>query len=170
MTREKFQIVLALGVLFVTIIACKYSYTPPGSAVDASTADVAAVADAAEDEAALAEEDPPDADQRCYTNSSQAACLRGNKAKVCASASGHGRFGGEWKVFGCPDCRARGSGVTCSDLVPGDYCSMTSARPVCTKDKLAVYTCEYPAHEWKLEACPGGCVDDKSAFGPQCNK
>jgi hypothetical protein len=165
-TRDKVQVVLALGALFVVTLACKYSYTPPGPR-DAAV-EAAAVVDAAPDEDALAEEDPPDADNRCYTMSAKTACLRGKKAKVCA-ATGRGRNQGEWKVFGCPDCRTEGYAVTCSDLVAGDFCNVGSARPVCTKDKLAVYACDYPAHQWKIEACPGGCVD-KSPFDPECKR
>ena len=169
MTRDRIQAALALCALVAAVVACKYSYTPPG-ARDAAAADasVDAAADAGIDEDALAEEDPPDADTRCYTNSAKTACLRGKKAKVCA-ATGRGRNLGEWKVFGCPDCRTEGYAVTCSDLVPGDFCSVGSARPVCTKDKLAVYACDYPARQWKIEACPGGCVDN-APFEPRCNK
>jgi hypothetical protein len=167
-TRDKAQVGLALGALFVAVVACKYSYTPPGTRDASSDASIDAPVDAGVDEDALAEEDPPDADKRCYTSSAKTACLRGKKAKVCA-ATGKGRNVGEWRVFGCPDCSTEGYAVTCSDLVPGDYCSVGSARAVCTKDKLAVYTCDYPAHEWKIQACPGGCVPN-GAFDPRCNQ
>jgi hypothetical protein len=156
-----FFAVIALGVI---TLACKYSYTPPGSTRDAGDAS-----------ADVVEELDTEAHGACDPNKyANFKCLAGGKAARCKTIylreyARDTRTRGEWRTFSCPDCRmsTHSTRLECSSVAPGDECDTFVVQEACTADKQAMYTCDYATSTWKIERCSGGCKDDPP-FKPTC--
>jgi hypothetical protein len=160
-TREKAQVLLALSALFVAVVACKHTYTPPGTTLDAS-------ADAIE------ERDPAPTGS-CKPETGNTRCAAGDQAVFCKSRLVHDgpkstHWEGDWTAFKCPDCKktSQYAHIECSDYAAGDPCDSFVADEMCTRDKLAVYRCDHDTSTWKIEACPGGCSAVTATRSVQC--
>ena len=160
MTREKAQALLALGALFIAAVACKHTYTPPGSAGDAS--------------ADVIEELEPAPTGSCKPDVGNSRCALGDKAVWCKSRLVHDgpkstHWEGDWTAFKCTDCKKPGSRIECSDYAAGDPCDGAFvALEMCTRDKLAAYRCDHETSTWKIDACPGGCTVDGTTHFVVC--
>ena len=163
MTREKAQVLAGLVALFVAVLACKYSYTPPGAAADAS-------ADAIE-------EREPAPTGSCKPDVGSSRCALGDKAAWCKSRLVHdtpksSHWEGDWVTFKCTDCKktSQYAHVECSEYAAGDPCDALVADEICAPDKLGAYRCDHDTSTWTLEACPGGCDYTPSTHFVRCKK
>jgi len=152
---------VALFAFALAALACKHTYTPPGSVVDASVD----VAEERDDEAS------GKCDEKQYANFK---CLTRGRAAFCKTVYLHEhtrdtRTRGEWATFTCPDCARDPSRslLTCSNVVPGEPCHSFVVEDMCAPDKHAVYTCDAMTNEWKMQSCSGGCTHDPP-FKPRC--
>ena len=160
MTKEKARVFVALVALFVVILACKHTYTPPGSTVDASAADVVIERDT-------------EATGACDPSGAKFKCLANDKAAWCKTHwESNGRRSskevGEWRTMPCAECDDATGYLRCSSYAPGDECNSFITRDRCSKDGLAQFVCDHFTDQWKIEACPGGCTEN-GAF-VQCRK
>jgi hypothetical protein len=150
-TSAKAQAIVAVALLFAALLACKHTYTPPGSGVDAS--------------ADVVEELEPAPTGSCKPETGNTKCASGGKAAFCKSRLVHdtpksSRWEGDWVTFTCPDCSksSQYAHIKCGDYAAGDPCDSFVADEMCTRDKLAVYRCDQMTGTWTIEACPGGCT------------
>jgi hypothetical protein len=151
-TNEKAQVVVALGALVVAVVACKHTYTPPGTVVvDASVVDVM-------------EERAESASGACDPTAKKFRCLAHDKVAWCKTHNeGGGRHPkevGEWRTMDCEGCDDSGSWLSCTTYPNGDACNTFIMKDRCTKDGLAHFVCDPMTSTWKIDACPGGCTQD----------
>lgn len=146
--KERAQVVLALGALFVVAVACKHTYTPPGTVVDASATDVV-------------EERAEAMSGACDPKAKKFQCLAHDKVAWCKTHyEGGGRHPtevGEWRTMECPGCDDTGSWLSCTTYPAGDPCNTFIMNNRCTKDEHARFVCDAMTSTWTIEACPGGC-------------
>ena len=164
MTRAQKHVAVALATLVVALLACKHTYTPPGSKSDAGDAS----ADVAEE---LDEEATGKCDEKQYANFK---CLTRGRAAFCKTIYLHEynrdmRTRGEWVTFTCPDCvNVNGpSRLKCSNIAPGEPCA-SAVEDFCAPDKHSVYECDMQTSTWKMRSCSKSCKDDPP-FKPTCN-
>jgi hypothetical protein len=148
--RDRVSVVAALAVFGVISVACKYSYTPPGSSIDATADAVAELATA-----------PMGS---CKPESGNNACVAGGKAAYCKTRYVHDgpkhlRADGDWVTFTCPDCNksSQYAHIKCSDYTAGEPCDTFVADEMCRPDKRGMYRCDHDTSTWTIEPCPGGC-------------
>ena len=148
--RDRVSVVMALAALGVITLACKYTYTPPGSSVDAS--------------ADVVEELDPAPTGSCKPETGNTKCAAGGKAAFCKSrlvhdGPKHSRWEGDWVTFTCPDCSksSQYAHIKCSDYVVGEPCDSFVADEMCRPDKRGMYRCDHDTSTWIIEPCAGGC-------------
>jgi hypothetical protein len=144
----RMHVALAVVVLGLISLACKHTYTPPGSA-DAS--------------ADVREEPSPEPTGSCAPDVGNYRCDVGGKASFCKSRVVHDgprstHWEGDWTTFACPDCSKTGVNghIKCASYAAGDPCDTLVADEMCAS-KYGAYRCDHATNKWTVEPCPGGC-------------
>jgi hypothetical protein len=159
-TKEKAQIALALGGVFFVLLACKHTYTPPGTATDAASAIDVVIE---RDTTATGACDPTGKKYKCLANDKAAWC----KTHWESTGRRSGKEVGEWQTMSCSDCDDATGYLRCSSYAPGEECNSFITRDRCSKDGSAQFICDHFTNQWKIESCPN--CNDTGAY-VQCFK